>query len=71
MIDEHDVMQWLKNCVRFCFLTVPLSLAASLVAQLSGWFEWPYIYALGVALVTFLVVIVVHFVMALWDWSTS
>lgn len=71
MIGEDDVMQWLKDCVRFAFITVPISLVASLVAQLSGWFEWAYFYALGVALVTFLVVLVVHVVMALWDWSNS
>ncbi|MHB1260186.1 MAG: hypothetical protein ACYC2H_00575 [Thermoplasmatota archaeon] len=71
MIDEDDVMRWLKDCVRFSFITVPVSLVASLVAQLSGWFEWPYFYGFGVALMTFLVVLVIHVIMALWDWSSS
>ena len=71
MIDQGDAIQWLKDCVKFSFITVPLSLVASLVAQLSGWFEWPYSYAFGVVLATFLVVLVIHLIMALWDWSSS
>ena len=70
-MDEADAIQWLKHGVVACFFTIPASLLASALGKATGWYEWSWISALLVGVITMLVILVGHAIIALWEWATS
>lgn len=70
-MDETDVIRWFKHGVLACFFTVPASLFASVLGNATSWYEWPWVNALLVGLLTLLVILVVHAIIALWEWATN
>ncbi len=70
-MDEADILGWFKHGVWACFFTVPASLLASLLAMATGWYAWEWINAMLVGLVTMLVILLGHVMVAIWEWANS